>query len=269
MLGKLFKYNMKSVSKLLLLLHGVLLFLTLAMSLYMPTLMSLGGENQKMTAGHFLIMLGFCLYFLSIFAILFGTYILLAIRFYRNMFTDEGYLTHTLPVKSGTLLFSHILSTTLWMAISFVVSALCVAILAVSGAGIDGIGSFFAEMAAFYQASPVTVIACLLLFGLIGALASAAMIHLCICVGSLFPSHKVIASVVAYLAIYIFVEILVILIMILSPGMVELMLDQTQYAYPPAALLKLFLHTGILSLIFSILAWIACHIIISRHLNME
>lgn len=49
-----------------------------------------------------------CVVALSVFATL--SFILVAVRFYKNFFTDEGYLTFTLPVKRSTLLNAKLLS---------------------------------------------------------------------------------------------------------------------------------------------------------------
>ncbi len=40
------------------------------------------------------------------------------VRFYKNFFTDEGYLTFTLPVKRSTLLLSKLASGIIWMLAS-------------------------------------------------------------------------------------------------------------------------------------------------------
>ena len=45
--------------------------------------------------------------------------ILMIVRFYKNFYTDEGYLTFTLPVKKKTLLFSKTLNALLCYAIFF------------------------------------------------------------------------------------------------------------------------------------------------------
>ena len=42
--------------------------------------------------------------------------ILAYMRFYKNLFTDEGYLTFTLPVKRSTLLMSKTVNSAIWMA---------------------------------------------------------------------------------------------------------------------------------------------------------
>ena len=59
-------------------------------------------------------------YVLFIFAIVVATYVYLAIRFQKNLFSDEGYLTHTLPVSPTKLIWSKMLVAWAWIAIDLV-----------------------------------------------------------------------------------------------------------------------------------------------------
>ncbi len=43
--------------------------------------------------------------------------IMILVRYYTNMFTDEGYLTFTLPVKTSTILNAKVLSGVTWLTI--------------------------------------------------------------------------------------------------------------------------------------------------------
>ena len=45
------------------------------------------------------------------------TIILSAIRFYKNLFTDEGYLTFTLPAKRSSVLLSKTLTAVIYMTL--------------------------------------------------------------------------------------------------------------------------------------------------------
>ncbi len=56
------------------------------------------------------------------------TEILVFLRFYRNFFTDEGYLTFTLPVPRRTLYLSKTLNTVIWTTAAFGVVAVIVLI---------------------------------------------------------------------------------------------------------------------------------------------
>ncbi len=112
MLKKLLKYDWKSVSLLLLILHGILLVYTLigrlgiAFGISTPadTLVSSVTTVYGIAAGLYILV-----YVLFIFAIVVATYVYLAIRFQKNLFSDEGYLTHTLPVSPAKLIWSKML----------------------------------------------------------------------------------------------------------------------------------------------------------------
>ena len=75
----------------------------------------------------FLILIAFLSLFLSVFCIIamvlaFAlTAVLVFTRFYKHFFTDEGYLTFTLPVSRKTLLFSKTVNAVLWISLHLVV----------------------------------------------------------------------------------------------------------------------------------------------------
>lgn len=112
MLKKLLKYDWKSVSLLLLILHGILLVYTLIGRLGIAFGLSGAGDTMVssvttmygIAAGLYILV-----YVLFIFAIVVATYVYLAIRFQKNLFSDEGYLTHTLPVSPAKLIWSKML----------------------------------------------------------------------------------------------------------------------------------------------------------------
>lgn len=54
------------------------------------------------------------LYVIMLLAATWGILIFLGIRFYRSMYTDEGYLSHTLPVTANQLFLSKVLVSSLW-----------------------------------------------------------------------------------------------------------------------------------------------------------
>ena len=47
--------------------------------------------------------------------------VILLFRFYKNKYTDEGYLTFTLPVKPSQIFWSSFLNMLIWLGISFLV----------------------------------------------------------------------------------------------------------------------------------------------------
>ena len=54
------------------------------------------------------------LYVIMLLASTWGMLIFLGIRFYRSMYTDEGYLSHTLPVTANQLFLSKVLVSGVW-----------------------------------------------------------------------------------------------------------------------------------------------------------
>ena len=71
----------------------------------------------------------------SLFAFMILSEIIILVRFYKNFFTDEGYLTFTLPVKTGSLINSKLI-----MSVTVTLTTLIV--LAVNVCVILGIGFF-------------------------------------------------------------------------------------------------------------------------------
>ena len=75
-------------------------------------------------------------------------YVFVSMRFYRTLFTDEGYLTLTLPVRSSTLVMAKF-----WVAylllVSFALAALLMytlMVLAVSGGDVDAVAGMLSIM---------------------------------------------------------------------------------------------------------------------------
>ncbi len=55
------------------------------------------------------------MYVIMLIGLNYGIIIYLGVQFYRTMYTDEGYLTHTLPVSKHQILVSKILNSGFWM----------------------------------------------------------------------------------------------------------------------------------------------------------
>lgn len=78
---------------------------------------------------------------LALVAYYLGTQIVLLARFYKNKFTDEGYLTFTLPVKTHQILGATWLNMLIWTVISAAVVMICAAMMvftAISGIQLPG-----------------------------------------------------------------------------------------------------------------------------------
>ena len=119
MLGKLIKYDLKSTSRILVIVH-VFLILSALFVRFLITgrveedlFMASSGSDVFYTL---LVMV----YTLLIIGASFATCIVVAIRFYRHLFSDEGYLTNTLPVKRSTHLLAKTISGSLWLCVDMI-----------------------------------------------------------------------------------------------------------------------------------------------------
>lgn len=133
MLGKLLKHEWKGTCKI----GGAMLLLVLlitilgSVSFRLPVVSSLFTSQSISASGEFYaansqeeisIVVGTLVWVMSLFAyiitsmgVVYGILIFLGARFYKTMYSGEGYLTHTLPVTANRLLASKILIAVLWI----------------------------------------------------------------------------------------------------------------------------------------------------------
>lgn len=117
MLGKLIKYEWKRTSKVgYLLLGGVALitlfgWLAFQTPMWNPDRYGYGGFGWLDVFG----LLTLVLYVVMLVAVNYGILIYMGVHFYKTMYTDEGYLLHTLPVTKHEILGSKVLIDGLWM----------------------------------------------------------------------------------------------------------------------------------------------------------
>ena len=110
MLGKLLKHEWKAVWKVPTLLIGILMLiavlsgLTFALPIWDSEWIGLPLSGIMM----------FVMFYLAMFAVGIGIMIYFAVRYYKNMYTDEGYLTHTLPVSARQLLLNKVITMSAW-----------------------------------------------------------------------------------------------------------------------------------------------------------
>lgn len=126
MLGKLLKHEWKAVWKVPTLLIGILLAAAImaGSTFHLPIWDS---EWVGLPLSGVMMIITF---YVAMIAVSLGITIYFAVRYYRNMFTDEGYLTNTLPVTSHQLLFSKVITMFAWNLITIIAIAASLAVFA-------------------------------------------------------------------------------------------------------------------------------------------
>lgn len=119
MLGKLLKQDFRATARIILPVYAAVPVLGLFTGLITRLC-----ENQN---GFLIRAIGALVSFvfsLSLIAAVVTTVVLMILRFYRNLMTDEGYLMFTLPVSTTELIFSKLIVSIVWFLGTFAVDAL-------------------------------------------------------------------------------------------------------------------------------------------------
>lgn len=155
------------------------------------------------------------IYILSLIGICIAVFAYFVVRFYRNMYTDEGYLMHTLPVKSWEHILTKGFTFFIWSLISvFAVFFSIFSIIFSAALSVSGInwGDFFSqlqefwpeimrEFRSFWGTSLATTIILCIVAAICQLIFSILMIYGSISIGQTFNRHKVMASFIAYVCL--------------------------------------------------------------------
>lgn len=198
------------------------------------------------------------------------------VRFYKNLFTGEGYLTFTLPVKTTTHLWVKSLTTCVFCIASFFV---CVCALCLICAG-DLLTELWKAGAYLWALLPQKYAShmlgyfgegCLLL--LVALFSTVMLYNFCLCVGQLAKKNRILRSVGIYFAYYLLTQILgtvtVIVISVMDANS-ALLPYLTYFAKHPFNCMHMILWVaiGFFLLLSAAFFWV-CQWILRKKLNLE
>ncbi len=276
MLRKLYKYDLKSVSLLLVILHAVLLVYTVigrigifiaerAQAFVSPEASRLWG-----IAGAFYIV-GFILFIL---AIVIATVVYLAVRIQKNLFSDEGYLTHTLPVKPTQILWSKVFVIWTWSVIDFICVVISVFTLITYKDTLPeilkGASTFFGTLFGSFGFTNwleevITLLAGLSqYFGFYPLLLLFAM-----CLGNLFKSHKIMGTLLSFFGLNIVLSFLSTMITFIIPGLSPFMQANLTQDNLSVYSGRLMIFTLVWNILFSAIFFVGSRYILTKKLNLD
>lgn len=217
MLGKLIKNEFKAVNRLMIPLHLGLIVITVIGRFYLqftvfnnPSQMYVLEQNIWYNLLNVMLVM---FYIIALIAAALITWIYLSIlRFRKNLFTDEGYLMHTLPVSASAHIWSKLIVNFVWQLIDIILIILSVCGLFLNMDMIRALPDAFSLLFssfpdAFGVPAGVGIPLYLLLF-LVDSISGILIIYMCIAVGHSFNSHKILASVGIYVGVWIIANIL-------------------------------------------------------------
>lgn len=133
MLGKLLKYDLKSVGRFwwiaMMTMVGASFIASVSMRLYLEISSSQAylssGNNVLINLAMAALYLIFIISAVAMGACFLFVAILIYVRYYKHLFTDEGYLTFTLPVSRRQIFLSKFINAAIWLLLSEIVLLIC------------------------------------------------------------------------------------------------------------------------------------------------
>lgn len=262
MLGKLIKHEFKAISKILGILH-IALFLTTIMGIIAINL-------SKNKSFEYISGLTLFLYILILIAVAVAVMIYLVVRFYRNLFTDEGYLMNTLPVKPYELILSKLIVSFVWSIINGVCTLFSIFLLVLSQTSVSDILTVWNEITTDLLVEAGMSLNSLLFTGIIGAIISVIymllMFYAAIAIGQTMRNHKVLFSLGAYVVLYIISQV------ISTAGLLPfgfISLIQADTINLATSFTSIMLFSYLISVGLMVVYFIITNYIISKKLNLE
>jgi hypothetical protein len=266
MLSKLLKHEMRACSRLLLPLYLVLVVFTILDRIIIRLNIFEG------ITGIIPVLITF-LYVMSIIAIVIVSFVIVILRFYKNLIADEGYLMFTLPVKTRQLIDSKLIVSTLWTLISILITLASIFVVMVTPERFQHLKEAFAALMQqlqdeFGAYSALLIIEIIVLFFLV-LLNAILHIYASIGIGQLVNGHKIIGSFAAFVVLYIASQVIGVLFILICDiisvrsgfsGM------QSPYKTVVFALLPALM---VYLLAFDIAFYQTTHILFKRKLNLE
>ncbi len=213
MLGKLLKQDFRATARIMLPLYVAVPVLGLFTNLITHLC-----ENQDGFLINAISMLVSFVFSLSLIAAVVTTIVLMVLRFYRNLMTDEGYLMFTLPVSTTELIFSKLIVSVVWFLGTFAVDALGMLLSGMLGGYEDFVRFRFAFTFNVPYNSPITqaqagwLAAGVVVLVILCGLALCLMTYAAMAIGQSFKKNKGLMSVVFFFVLWIGTRIVLTLI---------------------------------------------------------
>lgn len=233
MLGKLLKHEWKAVWKVPTLLIGVLMIIAVVAGLTFALPIWDSEWIGLPLSGMMLILL----FYVAIISVGIGITIYFAVRYYKNMFTDEGYLTHTLPVTARQLLVNKVITMSAWNLIAVI--AVVLSLVVFGGVTVLSLaakkGSFAVDILEalgelkeiwnhpFFNGFTSFAVSGICMV-LVSSISGTMMVIGAITLGQMVRKHRILGSIGAYFAINTVVQ--VVSMVIIFPIMIKMVTDE-------------------------------------------
>lgn len=194
------------------------------------------------------------------------------IRFYRNLFTGEGYLSFTLPVTPSQHIWVKVLTAVALQLLSLLVVALSAAIMAAGELLVEVWKAAIYLMEKLYQHIGDHMgwfILEAVLLVLVVMFYQSMFYDACITIGQLFRKNRVLAAVGVYFGFYVIEQVVgtfaVIVAAFINWDSLMMFISENTYLCVHVGMWLMILFSAVLTLVF----YVITHTIIRKRLNLE
>lgn len=275
MLGKLIKHELRMTSRTFIPVYLLALFMSVMQRISVSLLNAreLGQFDAAFADSMFSIsMIITFAYTISLAAVGFASAFFIISRFYKSMTTNEGYLTHTLPVKTSTLIWSKAITSLIWAISSILIIGITVLVLTVGTEAfqesVPSIINGFIDFIHSYSGEGNLFLLSIewILSALSNGLFFIFSVYASIAIGQLCSKHRIAASLGAYFLIDMAVRF--------AKTLIRIPITQSAVAFNITDFVSLLsnrylplsiVFTGILAMILYFVTWY----IFTNKLNLE
>lgn len=276
MLKKLIKKDLQATSRIFLpLILGFVIISILAKILFEVVFQSSSNKTGIFIneTSSFLEYVTFIIFFLYIFYIIVYyvmTYVFIIYDFYKTMVGNQGYLTHTLPVKTRTIINSKLINALFWQCVAGLMIFLSLLLLVMGHVSTYHFQTFLIEFYEILQI-PFSIYMLLIILCLIaGCLSSQLMFYASIAIGHLSNKNKLMCAILSYLGIYTMIQIISTIVAVGFIFIISFSFGSISINPEPFTFLLLLMSLAlIISIISSCILYYITNFILSKKLNLE
>lgn len=197
MFGKLMKHEWKATYKIM----GLINVLMIAVTVFGMIMLQTSWIKQDEFGYVGSICVG-C-YYITLITVTVVANIFLIIRFYKNLYSNEGYLMFTLPAKASGLLNAKLLTGTIWYVITSLMCVISVLLLAGTFAEVDAESiRFVLRLIPSDNVGQFIILAVLIaLIFIASCVEKLVSYYFCLSLGQLSNKNKIACSVIAFIVL--------------------------------------------------------------------
>ena len=211
MLRKLLKHEFRATGRIMLPLYLILLATAIGANFSTRGLLETDLKVLDLLGG--LLVMAFAV---AIIAVCVMSMVVMVQRFYKNLLQDEGYVMMTLPVSVHQQVWSKLIVSAVWFALTLVVVCLACLIMAFDVELVQQIAAGFRELfqeiyrnlSTYYAINGTAIVAEFLVLCFVGCCAMCLQFYAALAIGHSFPNHKMAWSVLWFFLIQFIMQFL-------------------------------------------------------------